>query len=350
MKFLNLSRMSSGKTTIKDIARRLDLAVSTVSRALNDSWEVSAETRERVLKAAREMDYHPNTQARGLVTRCSKVVGLVVPDLLSSTFFATIAKQIQATLHPQGYQVIVMQSNESSLEERRLIEILRGSNADGIIICTANDSCYNRSLFENLLREKTALVFISRVCQMIPVPKIVVNDEEMAFRVTRHLVQQGCRSIAYIAGPEGIPASQERQKGYIRALEESHLPIREDMVIPTGLFVEDGIEAALRLLDSGCTPDGIFAINDTVAFGVMKTIRQRGLRIPEDIAVAGFSESFAATLVEPQLTTVAQPLEEMGRLASKLLLKQLEGFEPADTTLTLEGELRIRASSLRLKE
>ena len=339
--------MAQKQSTIKDIARELGFAVSTVSRALNDSWEVSRETRERVLQKARELNYHPNAQARGLVTRRSKMIGMVVPDLFSSTFFANIARVIQEILMPQGYYLILMQSNESPEEERKQLQMLRSNNVDGIIVSTATDSGYNRDLFEELVREGIALVFVSRVCKEVRVPKIVVNDTQMAFRVVDHLCEEGCRSIAYLAGPEGIPSSNHREKGYRLALTAHGLPFDERMVLPAGLSVADGAEAMTRLLESGLRPDAVFAFNDNIAFGTMNVLKDKGLRIPEDIAVAGFSDSFASTLVKPNLTSVAQPLQEMGIQAAKCILKQLEGFEPADTTLMLEGTLIIRQSSLR---
>lgn len=339
--------MARRQVTIKDIARELGFAVSTVSRALNDSWEVSRETREAVLQKAREMNYHPNAQARGLVTRRSKMVGMVVPDLFRSTFFARVARSIQATLMPQGYHLILTQSNESPEEERKLLQMLRSQNVDGIIVCTATDSGFNRDLFREFVREGIALVFISRVCNEVQVPKIVVNDAQMAYRTVTHLCGEGCGSIAYLAGPEGVPSSKEREEGYLRALADYGLFPDKDWIVPAGLSVGDGAAAMERILEAGRRPDAVFAFNDNVAFGAMKSLKVRGLRIPEDVAVAGFSDSFASTIVEPGLTSVAQPLQEMGEKAAACLLRQMEGFEPSDTTVMLEGRLIIRPSSLR---
>ncbi len=339
--------MAHRQVTIKDIARDLGFAVSTVSRALNDSWEVSRETREAVLQKAREMNYHPNAQAKGLVTQRSKLIGMVVPELFRSTFFARVAHAVQATLMPEGYQLILTQSNESPEEERELLQTLRSHNMDGIIVCTATDSGYNRDLFEEFVRDGIALVFISRVCNEVQVPKIVVNDAQMAYHTVAHLCKEGCTRIAYLAGPEGIPSSKDREDGYLRALMDHGLFPDKEWVFPAGLSVGEGAAAMDRILDGGRRPDAVFAFNDNVAFGAMRSLKARGLRIPEDVAVAGFSDSFASTIVEPGLTSVAQPLQEMGEKAAACLLRQLEGFEPADTTLRLEGQLIVRPSSLR---
>ena len=339
--------MARRQVTIKDIARETGFAVSTVSRALNDSWEVSRETREVVLQKAREMNYHPNTQARGLVTRRSKMVGMVVPDLFRSTFFARVARAIQTTLMPQGYHLILTQSNESPEEERKLLQMLRSQNVDGLIVCTATDSGFNRDLFEEFVREGIALVFISRVCNEVQVPKIVVNDTQMAYRVVNHLFEEGCRRITYLAGPEGVPSSKSREAGYRQALEDHDIPYYERHIIPAGLSSQDGAEAMIKALETGHLPDAVFAFNDNVAFGAMRVMKERGIIIPDDIALAGFSDSLASTIVEPGLTSVAQPLQEMGEKAAACLLRQLEGFEPSDTTVMLEGSLIIRPSSLR---
>ncbi len=338
--------MARRQVTIKDIARELGFATSTVSRALNNNWEVSRETRDLVLQKAREMNYHPNAQARGLVTQHSKLIGMVVPELFRSTFFARVAHGIQTVLLPQGYQLILTQSNESPEEERKLLQMLRSNNMDGIIVCTATDSGYNQDLFEEFVRDGIALVFISRVCNAVRVPKIVVNDAQMAYHIVDHLCEEGCRRIVYLAGPEGIPSSRNRENGYRQALEAHGIPFDERHIIPSGLSVQDGVEAMDKLLDGAFRPDGVFAFNDNVAFGAMRVLKEKGIRIPEDIALAGFSDSLASTLVEPGLTSVAQPLNEMGTQAAACLLRQLEGFEPADTTIMLEGKLVIRQSSL----
>ena len=339
--------MAGKRTTIKDIAEALGLSVATVSRALTDSWEVSKKTRAAVLEMAEKLNYHPNSQARGLVTRRSNTVGLVVPDLLTSTYFATVAKSIQPILMDRGYHLLITQSDESPAEERRLLRMLQDINVDGIIVSTSTDADHNRDIFNELLSEGTALVFVSRVCHKVKAPKIVIDNKAMAERVVRHLIDQGCKQIVHIAGPKGIRPSLEREQGYRKALEAHRISLDERLVVPAGLFEKDGAKAMHGILDAGLLPDAVFAFNDTVAFGAMKEIKRRGLRIPQDIAVAGFSNSFAATIIEPPLTTVAQPLPEMGKLAAELLLRQLDGFEAPDKTVILDSELIIRASSLK---
>lgn len=339
--------MAGKKATIVDIAESLGLSKSTVSRALTDSWEVSAETRQKVLEKAKELNYRPNAQARGLVTHSSHIIGYIVPDLLSSTYFTQVAKAAQEILLDEGYQLLITQSHESLEEERKLLNMMMSLNVDGIIMCAVTDSDYNRDLLDQIVSEGTPLVFVSRVCKSIKVPKIVVDNETIAERTVDHLVEQGCSKLAFVAGPEKL-LSGSRVSGYRNGLEKHGLEFNPEMYVTSGLFIEDGFEATNRILDSGVVPDAIVAINDTVAFGVIKALKARGLDVPRDVAVCGFSNSFAATIVEPNLSSTIPPLEEMGHTAARLILHQLDGFAPSDSTIVLESEMVVRASSLRL--
>lgn len=333
------------QTTIKDIAKRLNISIATVSRALNNKWEVSKETRELVIKTAAEMGYRPNAQARGLVSRKTRTIGFLVPDMTSSNYFTVICKYIQEELLPMGYQLLVAQSNESPEEERILLHNFMNYNVDGMIISTATDSEYNTDVFEEIINKKIGIVFISRVPKKTPAPKIVVDNTETAYRIVSHLIDEGARKVVFFSGPEKILSTVERFAGYRRALHDHGLDYDSSFIIRSGLMVQDGYDAAIKMLDSKLKPDAIFAVNDNVAFGVMKALKERHIRIPEDISIAGFSESLAAELVEPALTSAAAPLREIGQLAARELLHQFEGFEPKNTTTVLKSELKIRDSS-----
>ncbi len=339
--------MQGKKTTIFDIARALNLSKSTVSRALTDSWEVSPETRALVIEKAREMNYRPNAQARGLVTGSTHMIGCIVPDLLSSTYFTQVASAIQEVLIERGYQLLLTQSNESLDEERALLKMMMSLNVDGIIMAAVTDSDFNRDLMDQIVSEGTPLVFISRVCKSVPVPKIVADDEKAAEMMVGHLVQQGCRRIAFVSGPEKI-LSGSRASGFKKGLELNRLQLIPELMVQSGLFIDDGYDATMKILDSGIMPDAIIAINDTVAFGVMKALKDKGVKIPGDVAVCGFSNSFASTIVEPGLTSTVPPLAEMGRTAINLIFRQLDGFELPDKTIVLESDMVVRDSSLKV--
>lgn len=337
--------MKTKKTTIKDIAGALGYSVSTVSRALTNSWDVSKETRELVLRKAEEMNYRPNTMARSLVTRKSRTIAMIVPDLFRSTYFTTLARHIQEKIIDNGYQLILLQSNESPEEERRILKGLMNYNIDGMIISTSTDSEYNKETYEEIIREGIALVFVSRICQTVRAPKIVTDNIAMAEEIVNHLISEGCRRIAFFSGPDGVIASTEREEGYRKALENNGIGFEEDLVVASGLSQENGYDSACAMLDEGVLPDAIFAFNDNVAFGVMKALKERHIPIPVQIAVAGFSNSFASTIIEPSLTTSDPPLKEMGYAAVEQIFKQLEGFEPTNETITIPSELIIRDSS-----
>lgn len=339
--------MKKDNTTIKDVAKKLNISIATVSRALNDSWEVKKETRDLVVKTAEEMHYHPNAHARGLVTKKSRTIGFIVPDLVSTNYFTIISQRIQKELLFKGYQLIIAQSVESPTEERRLLKMMLDFNVDGIIISTATDSNYNKDIFEELIQKKIPLVFISRVCYNVKAPRIVVNDAEIAKKVTEHLLDEGCRKIVYLSGPTSMALCRIRYQGYCEALKRRDIEIDPNLVIDTGLFQDDGHETILHMLDEGIIPDGIFSSINAPALGVVKALKKRGYRIPQDIAVAGFTDSALSTIIEPNLTAVSPPLEEMGLVAIQQLFRQIEGFEAKDITITLPSKLIIRESTQR---
>ena len=338
--------MATHNTTIKDIAQKLGLSTSTVSRAMNDRWEVKKETRELVLKTAEEMDYHSNPQAVFLATKRSNTIGLVVPELVNS-FFSIISSGVQNILKEAGYCLLIMQSNESPEEESENILLLQHYNVDGIILSTTPNCEYNRTLYQKLIDDGLPLIFFNRVCNSIRAPKIIIDNMTLSYRVVNHLLKQGCKKIIHLAGPEGLTITDERKNGYLRALGEFNIPIDKSLIFPTGIFQNDGESAINRILDSGVRPDAIFSFNDPVAIGAMKALKKRGLKIPQDVAVAGFSESRSALIIEPNLTTVAQPLTEMGETAARLLLNKLQGKDIGTPTVVLDAKINIRESSLK---
>ena len=195
------------------------------------------------------------------------------------------------------------------------------------------------------------LSFFNRVCERTEAPKVIIDDRVMAFRAVEHLIQTGYKRIAHFGGPNKLQLTSERRAGYLDALEKYALPVDESLIIETGVLMEKGISAMKGLLEQNSPlPDAIFAFNDPVAIGAMKVIKEAGLKIPEDIALAGFSEDVMATIVEPQLTTVLQPMYEMGKQAAVLLLEQIRASKPVKPkTVCLDAQLNIRSSSVSEK-
>lgn len=331
--------------TIKDIAKELGISTSTVSRALSGQWDVNSETRQLVMETARRMNYHPNPMAVKLITRKSKTIGMVIPEFQNS-FFPNVISGVQNILDREGYQLLITQSNESSEIEERNIRLLESNMVDGIIISVTREG-ENYALYQDIIDNGTPIVFFNRVCEKTDAPKVVIDDYKMSFFAVEHLIYSGYKNIAHLTGPESLSLTQLRKKGYIDALKKHKFEIDNAFIVTAGVLQEKGFDAMTRLLDSGCRPDAVFCFNDPVAIGAMKAIKSKGLRIPQDIALVGYSESRSALLVEPNLTSIAQPMAEMGETVANLILKKANNQLDENPTICLTAKLNIRESSKR---
>ncbi len=330
------------KTTIKDIARILGLSIATVSRALNGSHDVNADTREKVLAKAKELRYKPNIQARNLLKQRNSMIGVVVPEFITF-FFPEIIIGIQEILNREGYQVLICQSNESSTLERRNVERLEESGVDGLIVSVAKDS-RNLDLYERLIAERMPIVFINRVFPKLVAHQVVIDDRLWAFKAVEHLIKCGYRKIAHLAGNEHLSVTQRRLQGYLDALKTYDVPVRDHFIMHVGVQQDKARPGVDFLLSLKEKPDAIFAVNDPVAVGCLLELKRRSIRVPEDIAVVGFSESPIGRIME--LTSVSQPTFEIGRIAAAQLLKQIRQPDLPVETLVLEAKLNIRNSSI----
>ncbi|MDD4426971.1 MAG: LacI family DNA-binding transcriptional regulator [Paludibacter sp.] len=334
----------SSKPTIKDIAKELGISIATVSRALNESYEIKSETKAMVLAKAKELHYKPNIQARNLLKKRNYMIGVVVPEFITF-FFPEIIIGIQEVVNKQGFQVLICQSNESSTLERKNIEMLEESMVEGLIVSIAKDA-KNIDLFKRLIQERMPIVFVNRVLPDLRANQVIIDDRKWAFKVVEHLIKCGYRNIAHLAGNEHLSVTKERLLGYLDALEAHDIPIRENLIMYVGVQQDRakiGVDYLLSLKDK---PDAIFCINDPIAIGSMLELKKRGYRVPEDIAIAGFSESPIGKIME--LTSVSQPTLELGKIAAETLLKQIRNYDlPVETTI-LDAKLNIRNSTLPL--
>ena len=342
--------MSKPRVTIKDLAKELKISTSTISRALCDKWDVNPETRKAVLELAEKWNYKPNPISLSLKQSQSMFIGVIVPEFVNS-FFSEVIMGIQSVLNPEGYHVLIMQSNESHENELRNMKALEAQMVDGFLISVTQES-ENTSYFSDLIWNNFPVVFFNRICAELSAPHVVIDDYKWAFAAVEHLIQQGCRRIVHLAGSEDLLIAQKRKNGYMDALRKYGLLVEESLIIDCGIMMEKGIMAAHQILEMEKIPDGIFAVNDPVAIGAMKTLQKNKIRIPEDMAVVGFSESKEAFIVEPNLTSVEQPTFEMGRNAAQLLLEQIKhNVNNEDKMLSksviLDAKLNIRESSLR---
>lgn len=330
---------------MKDIAQDLGVSLMTISKALRGHTDISEETRKRVLKRARELDYRPNWVARSLVTRRTHMVGLVIPDLMHS-FFAEVAKGISRTLEPLSYQIVISNSDENAETEDRQIELLSARNLDGLIVASAQLNG-RRSAFQMLSKRKIPFVLIDRLLTGIDGHYVGVKDEEIGLVATDHLIEQGCTRIAHIRGP-AIATGTGRLRGYRRALSQHGLKAPAEYVVSGQHSDSSGYEAMVQLLKLDSRPDGVFCYNDPVAAGAIKAILEAGLDVPRDIAVIGTGNVHYSDLLRVPLSTVDQSSLLIGETAAELLVRCIEAKRPlTPERILIPPQLVVRDSTRR---
>jgi len=331
--------------TIKDLARELKLSPSTVSRALRDHPDISPKTKKRVVSLADKLDYHPDSIAQSLQTKKTKTIGVIVPEI-KQPFFAAAINGIEELAYAAGYTIIVCQSNETVDREVLVTRSLGSHRVAGLLVSLSRNT-KNLDHFKVLQRRGVPIVFFDRVSNDIEASKVVVDDYKGAFDLVEHLIKAGYKRIAHLAGPKNLSISRFRLKGYTDALQQGNLPFNNSMVVYGGLDDTDGIVGFQKLLHLETLPDAIFAVNDPVATGAFVMIKEHGMKIPDDIALAGFSNTYMTSLLDPPLTTVEQPSYEIGKTAAQLLMDQInsnnENFVPK--FIVLKTHLIVRGST-----
>lgn len=332
--------------SIKDVAKEIGVAVSTVSRAFNDKYDIKPETREMILRKAEEMGYYPNPIAKKLQQRKTLNIGVVVPEFRNA-FFPDVITGIQDVLIPKGYQVLIMQSNEDAERELSNVKTLYDNMADGLII-SFSATTHETGYYEKLVDKGFPIVQFNRVIDKLNTSKILFDDYTWAFFATEHLILQGYNNIVHFSGPKDFSFSRLRRKGFIDALKKHNLCHSDDQIISAGITIEAGKKAMQELLNENKLPDAIFAINDPAAIGAILVLKENNIRIPEEIGIVGFSESRFSDVIEPSLTTVQQPTYEMGQTAANVILQELKSNIKIPQTLTLGGNFKLKKSSVRI--
>ncbi|MBE7177548.1 MAG: LacI family DNA-binding transcriptional regulator [Mucilaginibacter polytrichastri] len=337
--------MKSHQVTIVDIARALGISKSTVSRALTGNPNIRPETLEAVMAMAKQLDYQRNMHAISLITRKSNTIGIIVPEFLSS-YFPKVITGAQVVASAAGYNVIISQSNESYTTEVANTQVMLANQVDGLMVSMTRETL-NFDHFKIFQRKGIPIVFFNRVCDEMDVPKVMVDDYEGAFKAVEHLLSTGKRRIAHLAGPHSLSISVKRLNGYLDALKKHGIPIDEELIIPYDLTIPKVKIYVTHLLQLRKPPDAIFAINDPTAIEAIQVIKKMGLRIPQDIAIVGFSNDYVSSIIEPSLTTLSQPVEKIGETAMELLLDQMNR-NVADwkaVTRVLQTHLIVRNST-----
>lgn len=337
--------MAQKRASISDIAKELNLAVSTVSRALSGHSRISEATRQLVWKKATELNYQPNHLAAALRKGRSNTLGVIVPHI-DGHFFALVMKGIEAVANQAGFNVMLCQSNEDYEHEKKNIGTLLNAQVDGILVSLARTT-RDFKHFDKVRERDIPLVFFDRILDGSDVSAVVLDDYQGGYQAVRHLLDQGCRRIAHFGGPQHLNIYKNRYRGYCQALLDHGLPVEDELVIFSDMKMDDGTVGMRQLLALAVRPDAVFSASDFSAVGALKVIKAHGLRIPYDLALAGFSNETFASLTEPMLTSVDQHCEEMGRSAMRLLLEMVRerGPRQASRKIVLQPELLPRESS-----
>lgn len=338
--------MSSPKeVTIYDLARKLNISIATVSRALKDDPVVSKKTKKRIADLAKEMGYRSNNFARNLRTQRTNTIGVIIPRI-NSYFMSAVIAGMENVATSEGYNLIISQSSESVEKEAANTLTLFNNRVDGLLVSLAYDTD-SLAHFEPFLSKKVPVIFFDRTADLPNSTSIQINNERAAYEATTHLISQGRRRIVHITAPPKRNVYIDRLRGYKQALADQHIAFREDYVIVGNLSQEAGADAAARICQMKPLPDAVFVANDNCAVGCMIALKALGIRIPEDIAVVGFNNDPVSTVVEPNLTTINNPGYEMGQVAARNLIDHLNGAASiqATNTIILRSELIVRESS-----
>ncbi|MFQ5836147.1 MAG: LacI family DNA-binding transcriptional regulator, partial [bacterium] len=332
--------------TIRDVARVAGVSVATVSRVLNNSsYPVAEKTRKRVLKTAKDLDFQPNKLAAGLKLEKSAAIGLIFPSFMGSTFYSQIFHAIEDEATGKGYGIILGSSYGHPEKEELLIDLLRERRVEGLIIIP---SSYNVDLkYYQRLREKIPFVFVDRYLPEIDADRVTTDNVKGTYIAVRHLIKLGHERIALLSGPEAPCTSiQDRIKGYEKALGEFGIGFRK--IIETEKDLNKPKRCAYKAMKSFLSSEfgisALFAVNDGIAIGALRAIREAGLKVPHDIAVIGYNDDEIAPFASVPLTTVAQRKEEMGKIAVGLLLERIRQKKGMPRHILLEPRLVVRAS------
>ncbi len=336
--------------TLKQIAEELGISVATVSKALKEYSDVSKRTRALVRETAHRLNYKPNSFAVNLRTKESKTIGIIIPEIVHH-FFSSVIKGIVSQAEKKGYLVIMLQSNESYDLEKKQLDLLISKRVDGILISLAN-ATGNFDHIKNVISQDIPLVMFDKIAKVVNCSKVIIDDRKAAYMATQYLINIGCKKIAHFRGPLLPQNSIDRFLGYKQALLDNNITYDSSLVYInecSDKSFEEGKKNAKQLLKDHKDVDGIFINTDLVAIGAMTLFLEKGIKIPEQINIVGFSNWFMSSVISPSLTTVDQPGFKMGKKAFKILYKEMMAKKKNKNfdykQVVLDTELVIRDST-----
>lgn len=341
-----IKTMKRHRTSLKDLADELGVSIATVSRALHGSHEVGEEMRARVKALAAERNYRPNPFAQSLRKEAPHIIGVVVPNLVTH-YYAAVLDGIECYASKMGYSVFSANSHESCELEKRAIENFLSLHVEGIIICLAQDTV-DYSHIEQLCDQGVPTVMFARTCLSDKISQVVANGDVAAYDATTHLLETGSKRIAFIGGPNHLDMVKRRKHGYLQALKDARIPIDRVLVVCDKIDFDVARNATIKLLTSENRPDAILAFNDIITYAAFDAIKSLGLRIPDDVAIIGFTDGDSAAFVTPKLSVIMDQAGEQGSKACELLMRQIKG----DTKIYREVVpmiLKMRESSEKNK-
>lgn len=341
MPYQEIHQTMSRRVNIADVAREAGVSSQTVSRALNNKNEISAETRTHVLAVVERLGFRPSTLARGLVTQKTSTLGLVVPDI-ANPFFSEVARGAEDAAHEAGYSLLLCNTMEDSARESEVLRTLEAQRVDGMILCSSRLSDAD---LRALMTKLPAVILVNRVLSGGDWRSVCIDDEVGARCATQHLLDSGRRTIAFLAGPPASYSGLNRARGYQCALSEAGIPSAADLSLACNPHLEDGYHAARQLLACRPDADAFLCYNDLVAVGALQACAAHGRRVPEDVAVVGFDDILLAGLVTPSLTTLRSAKRALGAEAVRLLLRVAAGCADSCENIVLQPELIVRASA-----
>jgi len=335
------------RTTIYDIAEKLNITASSVSRALNNSNYVNENTKQLILKTAAEMNYKRNTLASNLRKGLSKTIGIVVPRI-NQNFFSNVIAGIEEASYQKDYNLIICQSNESQSKEIKCVNALINQHVDCIVISVSVDGSDYKHL-QNVLDHGIQLIQFDRVADELETLKVINDNEQASFEAVSHMIEQGYKRIALLEGPQNLQIFRQRKMGYLSALKKHNIPVLDKLIIENAWTKELGAKATRKLLSLPEPPDAIFAsTSDFSALGVLEVATDMGFKVPDELGICGYSNEAFTELTSPSITTIDQFSVYMGKTIANLYFQEMENKEETEVIpkiISIKPKLIIRSST-----